>query len=724
MPTTTSTGSKSIRAHLFKPVQLPSLPAQMELSINPASREVLREEMEFQRRQALTSGALDSPYTHLSKAAIGRLLQLDSGELKKHLLEMRDVFKAFRGGFSFRPFEGHEHILVQGSSSLKKLTSLQPDYRSQIFQEVLPVCLKEGIITDTSGLADLANSSDPKDETEAQRSLAFADKLRATRDYDIGVAGIIIASRAACRLTDKVRAADIVSDFSRYIGDINQSRRKAACNGIIDIIQTVGLDGGSIEGRQVRARFVDLIEKTGYAPLEGKALLGASMLKMRDEGELNKTLHKLSRQVIVQSEMQPTATYALSHILQAIDLDPNSPKATELRTGLEEFVWYAREHPIRVLKAWADGTNYIPATVKCAASLDLDFPVNRGLLSVATKRQVVDQTSRNWFRIPLWDPRRIDDFLGTASRGEAHFRSVHEYTSSAFVFKNVGTLRSHDSIGFRLPDKMVAFSFNSKAESDVHKFLGGGIDDLVRGEVQTARKLRRLFREGVKKNPLLQLAAEYGVTEDLFVEPVAVFKPHWIPVRQQIGAAVPTVKLMRHGKGMSLAGIPEEFAQKHRVYCYRTLVPERNAELPEFREGGAAWDRITGIIENLPGEKLNGLPIQLKTAVRAAGGYAVVNRIVHKELEGACTTDHGSVFQTNEHNLNPLTIFDYDTIWEGKEEHELGLKHSKETYQRLDNEGAIHRIEDLCKKLGLGETETKKALKVYDVIYNTGEKTK
>jgi hypothetical protein len=267
-------------------------------------------------------------------------------------------------------------------------------------------------------------------------------------------------------------------------------------------------------------------------------------------------------------------------------------------------------------------------------------------------------------------------------------------------------------------DRRTAYYFEGGEESSYPAaFRGGDQEDYIRGYIENALFLREQFTQHKETDAGLKLAGRYGVTEDLFVKPVAVFTPKQIPVKG-IGKSIPTVNLVEHGIGMSLSGIPDIVAKKHRVYLYQALIPERLGELPNINKKSPVWDRIREAVEKLPGEELKNLRTELKIAFRAAAGYAAVNRLVHNFLGGACQTGGGGTFQQYGHNVNPLVVFDYDTIWKADEEEGLGLKRTKEQCQERDGKDAKERLKELFELLNLKEDEKQQANQLYDKIYN------
>ena len=99
------------------------------------------------------------------------------------------------------------------------------------------------------------------------------------------------------------------------------------------------------------------------------------------------------------------------------------------------------------------------------------------------------------------------------------------------------------------------------------------------------------------------------------------------------------------------------------------------------------------------------------TLLSCAARFALFIYIVSNKLQGACHNDYGGVF--SDHNCNPLTLFDYDTV-------RSGLKQSqKEEAFKHDVEAAKQGIRELAQKLGL---DVDLALSVFDKVLGLGKR--
>ncbi|MFH1721593.1 MAG: hypothetical protein ABH950_03200 [Candidatus Altiarchaeota archaeon] len=367
--------------------------------------------------------------------------------------------------------------------------------------------------------------------------------------------------------------------------------------------------------------------------------------------------------------------------------------------GSLEVSW--KRPPHRVQKELPDlmpeNPHRIRGTVPAAAKLDGDFPVNQSLLSKAVSDGVIEETPSGQFRIPMRNPHVTLDM-------NIHKRSVHTTTTPARVFKGVG-----GDEGGKVAFKYMQGSFMS--------FFGGVRKETAGYEMETALKLRELWQTRGSSDPAIQLVREYGVTKDVFINPVAVFKPQWIPVKTR-GRSLNAIKLVRQREGMRIARVPPSLGEQQRVFFYETLVPERQNELEPFKDKGNVWKRIQDVVDNLKGIEIEKkMPENLKIAIRAAAGYATLNHLVHHVMDGACQNNEGGVFSPL--NVNPLSVFDYATIWTPTNEPILAT--ISETYQEKDNKDAKKMLELLSIMLGLSLREKQKALRVYDAVYNSGK---
>ncbi len=100
--------------------------------------------------------------------------------------------------------------------------------------------------------------------------------------------------------------------------------------------------------------------------------------------------------------------------------------------------------------------------------------------------------------------------------------------------------------------------------------------------------------------------------------------------------------------------------------------------------------------------------------ISAAARFAVFIRMVHEELGGACYSDYGTVF--SDHNANPLTIFDYDTIRLSLEEWE------KEPAYKKDTGDAEELLTILGRILSAEEAEMEEAISVFRNILEVPRK--
>ncbi|MBI4144207.1 hypothetical protein HY486_03085 [Candidatus Woesearchaeota archaeon] len=320
----------------------------------------------------------------------------------------------------------------------------------------------------------------------------------------------------------------------------------------------------------------------------------------------------------------------------------------------------------------------IKDSVLCKATLDREHFVNPDLLNQAVSTGTIEHLDENVYRIPMRIPGVMDMLC-------IHGRSLHTKDTPAFVLKGVG------GCWF----SRVAFRYTNTTPYFPIAFQGGATIEYLAEEVEYALQLRQAFNE-CQNDRALSIAKSYGVTEDVFINPVALFSPLEVPVK------IKEVEMWEHRKAMELAEVPDKIANAHRVYLYQALMPER---LPEFGDA-QVWNKCMRIMGC---EKHKFKEEALR---RAAASYAVVNHLLHRRLGKVCTVlNVGGIYQdSNFHNINLLMVFDYDIIStpEGKTMEEL---------VKVDNDGAIRTIKHAMRLLGVSGNISEKAEEMFYNVY-------
>jgi len=385
-------------------------------------------------------------------------------------------------------------------------------------------------------------------------------------------------------------------------------------------------------------------------------------------------------------------------------IDPNSQEGVRVRRMLDDSLLSTGSSQIfGVCNRFRNNSSWIPGTVNCYATIDQSEYFNMNLLRSAVAHDVIEDTHGSGYRIPLVDPRRPFD--------SSHGRSIYTMTLPSFIFKGVGKSGT---------GRRTAFFHDTNDEIEAWHFQGGHRTDYLRSEIDTALKLRSLFRRHKDTDPVLLAARMYGVSEDMFIKPVAVFNPQWIPAMRS-NSNLDGIKLVRHSVGMSMSHIPRSLASQHRVYCYQVTVPERMDDLGSFDENKPGWDRTIEYVEGLYAPGLSGKDLRMKIALRDAAGCAVMNHLVHHMLGGSCTTKTGSVFQKEWPNKNFVNFFDYDSIRDASDFKTLmGRRDSLLFYQDWDLSMTRDRIREGCRQVGLDKNNLRFVRSEFDRIYNLG----
>jgi|GEM_PF-5517180 len=327
------------------------------------------------------------------------------------------------------------------------------------------------------------------------------------------------------------------------------------------------------------------------------------------------------------------------------------------------------------------------------------------------------------YEIPLRDP--TDGKKGM--KNPLHGRSIHtpQGYGLRFVFLGAGEGGLGD----------LSFEYDRRYILAQHRFRGALDTKEDRYRVDAHRMLIDAFRNA-KDEPFMAEARKHGVTEEMFLKPVASFIPEKLPVRVNgIIEHLPRDDALRRGE------VPDDLKKSMRVQMYAVTIPERISEFKDIKEDDSLWERAFGEYGyglELSGNRpraigSHGKPVGYKEAAGAvlngaAARYGVWNKLVQDKLGGTSSKFRymddddgdiylvGSTFQSGEMhpNVNPLNIFDYGAILipgrNMSEDRDL-LRIGREN----DEAGARQMIGAIAEKLGVQELK-QKAEKVYERV--------
>lgn len=299
---------------------------------------------------------------------------------------------------------------------------------------------------------------------------------------------------------------------------------------------------------------------------------------------------------------------------------------------------------------------------------------------------------RNVFLVPAADPLK-------PAENEIHNRSL--YTDVTYEFDGTNKRYSYVIKGtgmscpYRINGGLVGY-----AKGD--RFLGGFDEDELYASMRDTELLRNAYRENRLRDPVIKLAEFFGADIDTFTHPVAGFEPIFLPmVIDGKTELVDAVDLLKK------CGVQQVFISKRRFYLYRTTIPTRNQQLDyvDGEDKKKMWDDFFRWI----GYKRRSIIARHNLLFQTAARYALSIHICHDIIgRSFYKKELGGVF-TGEHNTNPLTIFDMDTM-EEKEDIEVGVNIKEDII------GAISLIEILGKRLRLKEGSIRAAVELFKSI--------
>lgn len=298
---------------------------------------------------------------------------------------------------------------------------------------------------------------------------------------------------------------------------------------------------------------------------------------------------------------------------------------------------------------------------------------------------------------------------------DIHNRSmVFKTAGGDIVYKGVGLSRAAVLEGILMP-VMRGTGFN---------VLYGGLprtESSIGMDVALREKYAQFEREG---EPFLALAKEYGADIDMIRSPVAEVTVELFPVAvtEAVGHGlsfaanaaktvfpgakpVPGIFFPRIQDILDFAGIRRDEKEERDAVIYVYKVPS-NLRLEEM----TSPDAFRPFLEYFDHTDADGSDKEArrKILLSAASRFSAFIRIAHDGLGFSCSSEYGTVF--SEHNVNPLVMFDYDTIVPARQETEKTASYRQDI---SDAEGLIRKI---WQTLELEEKHLKEALGVFERI--------
>ncbi len=259
---------------------------------------------------------------------------------------------------------------------------------------------------------------------------------------------------------------------------------------------------------------------------------------------------------------------------------------------------------------------------------------------------------------------------------------IFENTKNSYVLKYSGGQVPYVDGGLALPyhfDRetwMYGGSMSPRANFD--------FEVNVRREMENAIHIQEAVQKGFKKDQIIKAAhKQFGVDQDLFLEPMLRVRPLFMPVgilgaqRDERLDALTTIEsdqedlvFVSINDGLRLAGVPEENNKPIQMYVYRNNsgVDSRLINLEtmdewveyfrrqdfDLKEDGEQTFFMNG------GKRYEKHEVFNKTIQEMAARFAVFLRVIHDHLKWGGDKDIGDIF-TNQ-NTGPKVVFDYPTV--------------------------------------------------------------
>lgn len=272
---------------------------------------------------------------------------------------------------------------------------------------------------------------------------------------------------------------------------------------------------------------------------------------------------------------------------------------------------------------------------------------------------------------------------------EIHNRSSEFLAeNNAYVYKGTGT-----SKGAIQKNSNIVSNYVYGARGPEYAFYGGL--PLRQSSIVHEIILRKAYNTlKAAEDPALILAEEYGANIDMLLNPIAEATINALPVlnlpnndnpiaKKLISAEITVSKAITPPKGIHLiptkkllnfVNVPKDITPAFHIYNAPvnirleqiTQAKNQNTKA-EFLKPIFKYYGLTLIVDSSGdftiyknGETVTDEEIAQKILFTAAARYALFIHILHGHLNGQAHEDVYTVF--SEHNCNPITLFDYDTV--------------------------------------------------------------